>query len=345
MNQPTINSTGGTFRILRQVSQALTSKLDLQEVLQTIMVLVTDMFQPQDWSLLLIDEQRQELEFTIAIGEASQQLKGLRLKMGEGIAGWVAQNGKPLMSEDVKTDTRFADWIDQQSGFDTQSAICWPLQSKGVTLGVIEMLNVGAASWEDDRFELLQALSDFAAVAIETARYISRVQGLTVIDECTGLYNSRFMYQRLSEEICRSERYHQPLSVVFLDLDHFKRVNDSFDHLVGSRLLKEVGQVFVHGLRNVDSVIRYGGDEFVLILPSTSKEGAALVTRRLRTSLKENSFSHDIKVNASFGVATFPDDALNKEDLVRAADQAMYRIKNSTRDGLWLAGCPEADKG
>jgi len=154
----------------------------------------------------------------------------------------------------------------------------------------------------------------------------------------TGLFNARHMHAVLDEELTRAQRYALPLSVVFLDLDHFKLVNDRHDHLVGSTLLRDVGQLFQRGLRAVDSAARYGGDEFVLILPNTDKRRAVAVTRRLRRSLKGKRFLHreglDLLVTASFGVATYPEDAKSKEDLLRAADQAMYQVKNSSRDGI-----------
>jgi diguanylate cyclase (GGDEF)-like protein len=337
----TISRSDDGLSILREVGKALTATLDLDQVLRVIMEMIAKLYEPKDWSLLLVDEETEELYFQIVVGKAGQKLKNVRMKMGEGIAGWVAQNSEPVIIPDVSKDQRFAHWVDKQSGFKTKSIVCIPLVSKGRTLGVIELINVAQANQEREHLELLEALADFAAIAIENARFVKRVRELTIVDDCTGLYNARHMHALLETEINRAIRYNYPFSVVFLDLDHFKDVNDTYGHLVGSRLLKEIGQLLKFNLRTVDWAARYGGDEFVLILPRAGKEDALMVGQRLRRGLNEAIFftkeSLNIRVTASFGIATYPSDALNKEDIIRMADQAMYRVKNSTRDGICMA--------
>jgi diguanylate cyclase (GGDEF)-like protein len=127
---------------------------------------------------------------------------------------------------------------------------------------------------------LLEALADFAAIAIENARHVERIHELTIRDDCTTLYNARHMGFVLETEVYRSQRYAYEFSLVFIDLDHFKVVNDTHGHLVGSKLLNEVGQVIETACRRIDYAFRYGGDEFVILLPQTSKENACTVARR-----------------------------------------------------------------
>ena len=324
--------------VLREIGKALTSTLDFQEVLRGIMRIIADQFQPRDWSLLLVDEESEELYFAIVVGEASDKLKDVRLRIGEGIAGWVAQTGKPLVTENAYQDARFAKWVDQKTGFETQSIVCLPLISKGRTLGVIELLNLPRGHLTAPDLEFLVALADFAAIAVENARFVKRIKDLSIVDDVTGLFNSRHLLALLETEISRAVRYSAPFSIIFLDLDHFKLVNDNYGHLVGSRLLREVGQVLKYNLRTVDWATRYGGDEFVLILPRTGRKESLLVAKRLRSSLNEEVFLKNeglhIQITASFGIATFPDDAKTKEDAIRMADQAMYRVKRSTRDDI-----------
>jgi diguanylate cyclase (GGDEF)-like protein len=336
--------SGGSnhLSILHEVGKALTSSLELDHVLRVIMELVAKLYKPRNWSLLLVDEAAQELYFEIVVGEAAGQLKNVRLKVGEGIAGWVAEKWEPVIITEAYQDPRFAAWVDKKSGFATESIVCVPLASKGRVLGVIELLNVSSEKRGGEGLALLEALADFGAIAIENARAVQRIRELTIIDDCTGLYNARHMHTLLETEIGRSIRYHTPFSIVFLDLDHFKAVNDVHGHLIGSRLLKEIGEVIKFSLRTVDWAVRYGGDEFVVILPRAGKKEAIIVANRLRKNLNQAVFFQkegiNVKVTASFGLATYPDDALNKEDIIKMADQAMYRVKESTRDAIAQAG-------
>ncbi|OGP56211.1 MAG: diguanylate cyclase [Deltaproteobacteria bacterium RBG_13_61_14] len=338
MEPYTENEAYGQLKILGEIGKTLTSTLDFQEVLRVIMKIIADQFEPRDWSLLLVDEESEELYFAIVVGEASDKLKDVRLKIGEGIAGWVAQHGQPLITEDASQDPRFAKWVDQKTGFETKSMVCLPLISKGRTLGVIELLNTVRGHFSERDIELLVALADFTAIAVENARYVKRIKDLSIVDDVTGLYNSRHLHALLETEISRAVRYSAPFSVIFLDLDYFKLVNDNHGHLVGSRLLREIGQVLRFNLRTVDWATRYGGDEFVLILPRTGRKEALLVAQRLRHALNGTVFLKseklNIRITASFGIATFPEDAKSKEDAIRLADQAMYRVKRSTRDDI-----------
>ncbi len=337
-----ISQDSSALHILREVGKALTSSLELDHVLAVIMEMVGKLYEPRNWSLLMLDESSDELYFEVVVGEAQERLKEVRLKVGEGIAGWAAQNGEPVIITEAYQDPRFASWVDEKSGFETRSIVCVPLISKGRTLGVIELLNLASPNQDMEHLALLEALADFAAIAIENARSVEKIKELTIVDDCTGLYNARHMHSLLETEISRAIRYNTSFSVVFLDLDYFKDINDEHGHLVGSRLLREVGQLLTHNLRTVDWAVRYGGDEFVIILPQAGKDEAGIVAQRLRNSLNRASFfekeSLNIKITASFGIATYPEDAVNKEDIIRLADQAMYKVKERTRNDIYASG-------
>jgi diguanylate cyclase (GGDEF)-like protein len=222
------------------------------------------------------------------------------------------------------------------------SILCVPLRFKGTTLGVIEVTDRhDGRSFTEEDLGILGALADYAAIAIENAKNFQRVEELTITDDLTGLYNSRHLHQLLDFEIIRSKRHRLEFSLVFLDLDHFKRVNDRYGHLIGSRLLKEVAAAISDSLRKLDVATRYGGDEFVILLPQTSKEEAFNVAGRIRERLERSEFLHaeglSVRITASFGVACFPTDASHKEDIIRLADQAMYRVKGTTRNDVAMA--------
>jgi diguanylate cyclase (GGDEF)-like protein len=163
-----------------------------------------------------------------------------------------------------------------------------------------------------------------------------RMRFLLTTDDCTGLYKAGMLDPLLEIEILRSQRYGYHFSVVFLDLDHFKVVNDTYGHLVGSKLLAQIGRMIEAGCRKIDFAFRFGGDEFVVVLPQATKELSTRMAKRLVSLVREVRLSteegHDVGVTASAGTATFPTDAQSKDQLLRLADEAMYRVKGTTRD-------------
>jgi diguanylate cyclase (GGDEF)-like protein len=327
--------------IFHDVAKALTSSLNLDSILQTIMDKMAEYFRPDTWSLLMVDETKDELYFAIAVGEASDALKNVRLKVGEGIAGWVARHGEPLIVPDVYKDARFAKRVDEMTRWKTRSIVCIPLKSKHRVLGAIQLINVHMEEFSESEMFFLQALCDYAAIAIDNARAVERIQELTITDDCTGLFNARHLYTTLDAEVYRSARFGYEFTVLFIDLDYFKKVNDTHGHLCGSKLLAEVGYAIKANLRLIDFAFRYGGDEFVILLPQTGKDSGIIVAKRLLEVFRTTNFlvGEDLNLNvrASIGVATYPADARTAHDIIRQADEMMYSIKNSTRDSIAVA--------
>jgi diguanylate cyclase (GGDEF)-like protein len=332
----------GEIAVFHELGKALTSSLQLDQVLRTIMEKIDEFLRPDTWSLLLVDEAQQELFFELAVGKGAQALKDVRIKMGQGIAGWVAQNDEAVIVPDVSRDTRFFSKVDEKTKVETRSIVAVPVRYRDHCLGVIELINcVGSDGFQDRDLALLEALADFAAIALENARHVKRIQELTITDDCTNLYNARHMDFILETEIYRSQRYGYEFSLVFIDLDHFKNVNDTHGHLVGSKLLAEVGQMVKATCRRIDFAFRYGGDEFVIVLPQSSKESAFVVAKRLHRMLGETIWLKaeglNIHFTASVGVASYPDDAKSKVELLHLADEAMYMVKNTTRNAVAAA--------
>ncbi len=332
----------GEIAVFHELGKALTSSLQLDQVLRTIMEKIDEFLRPDTWSLLLVDEAKQDLYFELAVGKGAQALKDVRIKMGQGIAGWVAQNDEAVIVPDVSKDTRFFSKVDEKTKMETRSIVAVPVRYRDHCLGVIELINcVEREGFMERDLALLEALADFAAIALENARHVKRIHELTITDDCTSLYNARHMDFILETEIYRSQRYGYEFSVVFIDLDHFKNINDTHGHLIGSKLLAEVGQIVKSACRRIDFAFRYGGDEFVIVLPQASKENAFVVARRLHKLIGEKHWltneGLDIHFTASIGVASFPSDAKTKVELLHLADEAMYAVKNTTRNAVAAA--------
>jgi diguanylate cyclase (GGDEF)-like protein len=327
------------------LAKALTSTLELKKVLKVIMTRAQQLIKAEAWALLLLDEPANELYFDLIQSKHEKILKSQRIKPGQGAAGWVARYNKPLLVPDLSKDDRFSTGIDLQIGSPSRSLLCVPIVNKKRTIGVLEAVNkIGDGLFNAQDLTLMVKLIDQAEIAIERAYLYQKMADLAVTDDLTKLFNFRYLDQTLDIEIRRGQRYGANVSLIFLDMDYFKQVNDRYGHLMGSRVLIEVAQILIQNLRDVDIIARYGGDEFVVVLPETPLDVTYRIAQRLRVALREHTFleaeGHPITLTASYGIANYPAHARNKKDLIRLADQAMYRAKNSGRDQICLAEHP-----
>jgi diguanylate cyclase (GGDEF)-like protein len=256
------------------------------------------------------------------------------------VAEWVMQTGDTFVSADLRSDPRANDPT-------VGAVVAFPLNSRGRRIGALVGFD-RSASAREPRLALshvrgVRALVEPAAVALDSALLLKRAEALSVTDDLTNLYNSRYLNLTLRRETKRASRGGRPLSLLFIDLDGFKRVNDAHGHLCGSRALVEAATVLRGNARETDVVARFGGDEFALVLPDTGAEGALAVGERIRSRLEEHRFlaaeGLELRLTACVGVATLPDVANTAEELVQAADAAMYRAKDSGKNGV-LAAAP-----
>ncbi len=196
-------------------------------------------------------------------------------------------------------------------------------------------------SWAEKLLNIKILQKENITLKAEIKAKQEKIEEISLTDDLTGLYNIRFLNQSIDIEIERSHRFGSIFSLIFMDIDDLKKVNDRFGHLTGSRVLIETARILRENLRKVDIIIRYGGDEFVIIMPQTSKESCFMVANRLRRTIEESVFlkseDHPVRITASFGVASFPVNAKNKEELLVIADKALYHGKFSTKNVVFAA--------
>jgi diguanylate cyclase (GGDEF)-like protein len=270
--------------------------------------------------------------------------RGLDAAMASGlapIARQVVEHGEWVASADLARDPRSV-------GAPGGSVLAIPLVSRGsavaALLAVDPRPSVRAPGLVPAARRALQILLDPAATALDKALLLQRAEALSVTDDLTHLNNSRYLNQALRRETKRAARGGRPLSLLFIDLDGFKRINDSHGHLAGSRALVEAAKVIREGARETDIVARFGGDEFALVLPDTGAVGARAVAERIRERIARHDFLSNeglnIRLTASVGMATLPDVAGSADGLVQAADAAMYLVKARGKNGIQAAASP-----
>lgn len=332
--------------VFHRLARSLNSSLDLKTILRTILDHMERIIHADLWALLMLNEARTELHYAIAAGGEETALRDLRVKVGEGVAGWVAQHGETLIIPDTTSDPRIDPQLPGASAATSSSAslrrirsvIALPLKGRTGTLGVIEILNPLAGQMDDYTIAFLHILADHAAIAIENANDHARIQQLTLTDDTTGLYNVRHLYDALGRELDACLRTAQPMSLAFLDLDCFKAVNDTHGHLIGSELLARTGERIRELSRTRDLCFRYGGDEFAILMPETGAEAAFAHARTLHEALTATTFRMasgiELRISASVGISAAPADGTTIHAIIAAADARMYKVKSSGRNAV-----------
>src|ERR1017187_7759363 len=324
--------------VFHQLARSLTSSFDLDTILRTILEQMERIMEAELWTLLMLDESTQELYYAIAAGGEQDALKDLRVKIGEGVAGWVVEHGETLIVPEADDDPRVREEGSAEPR-NVRSVIALPLRGRKGTHGAIEIFNPRTDQMTDYTIAFLHILADHAAIAIENAHDVARIQQLTITDDTTGLYNVRHLYDVLGRELARSKRTELPVSLAFLDLDRFKLVNDAHGHLVGSELLARVGRRLQELSRKQDWCFRYGGDEFVILMPETTAEAALAQSSTLLGGLMETQFlvknGLGLSVRASIGLSTAPADGATVHAIIGAADARMYMVKGNGRGQVW----------
>jgi diguanylate cyclase (GGDEF)-like protein len=244
---------------------------------------------------------------------------------------WMKETGKPLAIPDI---SEYPGWQPLPINEWVRSYIGMPLRVRQRTIGFLSLFSETRGFYTEEHAERLVAFASQTATAIENARLYSEVQQKADTDELTGLRNRRSLFELGSREVERAVRFKRPLSVLMIDLDYFKQVNDSFGHQVGDRMLIALADLFRHKLRNVDLIGRYGGDEFIAILPESAIRQSEEIAHRLLSGIESLSIETAqgmAKVSACIGIAEITDAVVTLPTLIEQADRALYHAKEAGR--------------
>ena len=328
------------MELLLEVSKAVSGTLDLPEQLQMLGRQVCARMGVSEFSVLLVDDATHQLVIEAVAGDAPPAPRGTRLSIGEGVAGEAAAKGHTIYVPDVSKEPRYLHYKGQRRAPGAFVAV--PLRSKGRVLGVMNLNRPQPESFSEQEIRLAEALAAQAALAIANARLYQQTLELSFTDSLTGVANRRQLFLRLEQEFSRSVRFGDPLSLLMIDLDLFKQINDQHGHILGDGVLRGVALALRRNVRKIDLVARYGGEEFCIVLPRVGKPEALEVAEKLRRAialapLPGPEGGEPLSVTVSIGVAALGIDADDVTGLVEKADAALYEAKRLGRDRVAMA--------
>jgi len=315
---------------LYEVGQTISASLHLDQLLTTTMRRVAQTTGIESYGLFVHEEEKNGLVAKSVSGAAAQALQQLSLRPGEGLAGQVCRTRVPEMH----TAAAPMAWPDVPRS--ARSVIAVPLIGRDRVLGALLLYSVSPSAFSERELAYFTAIGKQLSIALDNATLHRRATELSYHDPLTGLFNRRYLEEALETEVRRAGRYALPLSLNMLDIDHFKGFNDTFGHTRGDEVLRAVSQRLREQTRNADIVTRYGGEEFVVILPMTTKPHARLVAEKLRAAIAAaviaDAGPDGARITISVGVSTFPEDSSTATGLLQAADAALYAAKDRGRN-------------
>ena len=324
---------------LLELTRALMHEAPLEDSLRAVTEVALELVPGDHASIRLLDGARASFLSGARSGKGSHE-RPLSFRRSEGLLGWVVEHRASLCLDDAEKDTRFVSGHKQ--GFRVRSIVAEPLWAGGDVIGVLSISSGKRAAFSDEDTLLVRLLANCSVSPIENAR----LRRLAVVDDLTLAFNHRYLLPRLREEMERARRMATPLSFALLDLDHFKRVNDRHGHLVGDLVLQRFSDRVRLNVRRIDVLVRRGGEEFVLLMPSTSAREARTSAERIRETMADAPLDADgtpIPQTVSIGVSTW-DGSESPESLERRADHAMYAAKRAGRNRVVVADPPTAQR-
>jgi diguanylate cyclase (GGDEF)-like protein len=336
-----LNKKFDQYIAISELTKGLAPIQNYGTLLQTILDKSAELLKAEQGSLMLIDHDTDALLLEAKKGIVEGVSAKLRISRGEGIAGKVAEIGEPFLVKDVEQDPRTNQKNRQH--YKTSSFVSVPLKIDNRIIGVLNLSDKTSGEvFDEDDLTLIQTFATHAALVMERNVFFNQTEELkklTITDSLTGLLNRRYLYERLKIEIARAERTSHQLSLLMVDLDGFKACNDSLGHIFGDKILKSVAETLFNTVRTMDIVSRYGGDEFMIILPETGESLASEIADRVRSNVINNvplpqdgDSTKPHSITASIGIVCYPDHGTSVELLLENVDKALYRAKKSGRN-------------
>lgn len=343
-----IASKMAELRAVQALSRQFLSCLEPDVLFQAILDEARKITGAQRGSLMVAEHGGGELVVRAVTGINEKVVQQLRVRPGDGVSGRVFATGEPILVQNIENDSRFG--RRNRPRYSTKSFVSIPIAMDHRVIGVLNLADkVTGEIFAEEDLRVLEGVAVQATIAIERSSYYQQSQELrkiSITDPLTGLLNRRYFQERLTEEVDRATRHGHPLSLIMIDIDHFKAYNDGNGHPAGDKALMLTGRALRGSIRGIDVVSRFGGEEFAVILPETRKTEAEEIGERIRREVEGLYFPGEEslplgRLTVSLGVAGFPEDAGDLKNLIQRADQALYQAKDQGRNRIVVYGVAE----
>lgn len=327
--------TAEVLKTIYEVGLMLATATNTEETLKEILELGLKLSNCPAGSIALYDSKRKKLAMKVSIGFSDNFNCVTEWEVRpNGLTSSILTNPRPTVVKNVQENPKFNNPVLLKEGI--KSLIAVPLTVENEVVGILYVDDFKERVFKEEEVFALSLLANQAALAIKEARFYEEIERLAITDSLTNLFNHRSFYDRLKEEIKRARRYRLNFSVIMIDLDDFKKFNDSYGHLSGDYILKEVGRELKKKIRDTDFPARYGGEEFAIILPQTNTKEAKCVAERIRAGVEnlvlKNENKYLGKLTLSAGISTYPFHGTNETEIIGAADKALYLAKKQGKN-------------
>ncbi|MCX7943981.1 MAG: sensor domain-containing diguanylate cyclase [Deltaproteobacteria bacterium] len=317
-----------TVASLYEITRVINSGRDLEYVLRYVSKEIVSLLNAETASIMLLDETGTELLSKASFGLTPEEERYITFKVGEGVAGWVVSSGESALIDDVTQDKRFKTSEHQVTVISSLLAV--PLKIHNNIIGVLTATHSRKNAFDIQDETILTLLGNSIVLDIENAR----LYRLSITDPLTKVYNRQFLYNKLPEEISRFSRYKTPLSIILFDVDYFKKFNDTYGHDAGDCILRNLALTVKNNIRATDLLIRYGGEEFLILSTESTLDEAFAIAERIRKEIENTDFYFDnktFKITISLGVSQYRT-GLTPEEFIKCADKALYIAKQKGRN-------------